>query len=242
MSEVEAIERATLAAVPPEELQELEGWLLGLDGGTVGRAHSAVPMQHVAPDPELLPAIDGRYRERGLQAVFRIPRLKCFEETRGTLDRRGYRMEKPTLTQTCAVAPIAQPAAAALQFARGPGEDWASVFLGEGFDPVDGASRLAILRRARNCLFASARAEGRVAAVGAACFANGWMGIHGMRTLPAFRGRGLATQILSGFMAQARQRGIAHAFLQTEEANAAAQSVYRRAGFQTAWVYEYWRR
>ena len=35
---VEAIERATLAAVPPDTLEEQPGWLLPLDAGTVGRA------------------------------------------------------------------------------------------------------------------------------------------------------------------------------------------------------------
>jgi hypothetical protein len=39
--DVEAIERATVAAVSPEAVEELDGWLLAFDTGTVGRAKSA---------------------------------------------------------------------------------------------------------------------------------------------------------------------------------------------------------
>ena len=41
------IERATLAAVSPQAVEELPGWLLPFDTSTVGRAISAVPLTHV---------------------------------------------------------------------------------------------------------------------------------------------------------------------------------------------------
>jgi ribosomal protein S18 acetylase RimI-like enzyme len=130
---------------------------------------------------------------------------------------------------------------AGIDLAPWPDEGWAAVLLGEGFDPVDGASRLAILRRASESVFASVRVQGRVAAVGSACFSHGWCGIHGMRTAPAYRGRGLASSILAALAAEAQRRGIARAFLQVEEGNP-AQALYARAGFATAWVYAYWQR
>jgi N-acetylglutamate synthase len=116
-----------------------------------------------------------------------------------------------------------------------------ALFLGDGFDPVDGASRLAILRRAQDARFASVVVGGQVAAVGFGCFSHGWVGVHGMRTAPAFRGRGLAAQILSALGREAMERGLERTLLQVEERNAAAQALYRRAGFQPAWVYEYLR-
>ena len=53
-ADIEAIERATLDAVPPEQTAVLDGWLLGLDRGTVGRAHSAVPLTHDGCDAAVL--------------------------------------------------------------------------------------------------------------------------------------------------------------------------------------------
>lgn len=238
--DVESVERATLAAVPPQAQEELPGWLLGLDRGTVGRAHSAVPLRHVAPDAGVLPAIEARYQAHGLAPVLRLPRLASFEALQTTLAARGYAPGKPVLVQVGTVqAMCAVSAGTGVDLTSTPGEGWAAVLLGEGFDPVDGASRLGILRRAKQSVFASVRVQGQVVAVGSACFSHGWCGIHGMRTAPAYRGRGLASRILAVLAAEARSRDIERAFLQVEEANP-AQALYRRAGFASAWVYEYW--
>lgn len=243
MDDVESLERATLAAVPPREQQELSGWLLGLDDGTVGRSHSAAPLVHRAPeDTGVLDAIAQRYRAAGLSPLFRLPRVASFDAVRLALQGRGFAPSKPTLVQIGSSEAMAQlPGAMRVSLDASPTDRWAEVFLGEGFDPVDGASRLAILRRARESVFASVEVEGRLAAVGSACFAHGWCGVHGMRTLPAFRGRGLAASILAALANQARRRGLTRAYLQVEAANEKAQALYRRAGFETAWAYEYWR-
>ena len=242
-SDVEAIERATLAAVPPQAQEELDGWLLGLDAGTVGRAASAVPLAHVPADPGVQERIAARYREHQLPPMFRIARLPCFDALHRELDGAGYAPGKPTLVQCGTVQGMARlPAGAGgVRLAARPDEGWAEVFLGEGFDPVDAACRLGILRRASGSVFASALVDGRVAAVGSACFSQRWCGVHGMRTAPAWRGRGLAGTVLAALAREAHARGIARAFLQVEEGNAAAQSLYRRAGFATDWAYEYWR-
>ena len=239
--DVRALELSTLAAVPPQALVEREGWLLALDGGTVGRAHSAVPARHEAVDTDV-DAIEKIYAAQGLRAVFRVPRLPAFDALRAELAGRDYAATQPTVTMTGAAAQLAAlPSGVEVEVAGSPASDWSQVFLGEGFDPVDGASRLAILQRARDSVFAAVRIGGRVVAVGSAGLAHGWCGVHGMRTLPAWRGRGLASSILARLGAQARARGLERAFLQVEQANTGAQRLYARAGFTPAWVYEYWR-
>lgn len=242
MIDVDSLERATLAAVPPQAQEEFAGWLLGLDGGTVGRAHSAAPLRHVGPDNDLVPHIEQRYRVRGLRPVWRLPQLACFAPLQTLLAERGYVQAKPTLVQTGTVDAIGRLAHGGwpVRLELSPGEGWAQVFLGEGFDPVDGARRLAILTRARESAFASIRIDGQVVAVGSACFSHGWCGIHGMRTSAAFRGRGMAASILAALAREAAQRGLARSFLQVEQHNAPAQGLYRRAGLATAWSYAYW--
>jgi ribosomal protein S18 acetylase RimI-like enzyme len=240
--DIDSLERATLAAVPPQQLQELDGWLLALDDGTVGRAHSAVPLRHHDVRVDLVDAIVERYAQRGLAAVFRVPQEPAFDALKDDLHARGHAASQPTLTMTAAVDDIvALPAPGAVELVNTPHDGWARVFLGEGFDPVDGASRIGILRRAHRTLFAAARYDGQVVAVGSACYAHEWCGIHGMRTAPAWRGRGLASSILVALAREAQRHGITRAFLQVEQDNAVAQSLYRRAGFAGAWVYEYWR-
>lgn len=236
------MERATLAAVPPQRMEEVGGWLLGLDGGTVGRAHSAVPLSHGAPAAGAWPAIRSRYEAAGLRAVARVPRLSAFDAFRGEMVDDGWEATQPTLTMAGtagALAALRNPGGVSIDTSADA--RWEALFLGDGFDPVDGASRIAILRRARDGLFARVEVEGRVAAVGFGCFSHGWAGVHGMRTAPAFRGRGFAAAILSAFGRKAQEMGVRRTILQVEERNTGAQALYRKAGFSVAWTYEYLR-
>lgn len=242
MDEIEAIERATLAAVPPQRLVQWEQWLLAFDDGTVGRCHSAVPLRHEAPAPGLLAQIEHRYADAGRPAVLRVPEAAAFDTLRGELRARGYRREKPTLVQVARVDGLTGLAGSGghVELTETPSADWEQVFLGEGFDPVDGASRLAILRRGRDSVFASVQEHGRTVAVGSACFSQGWCGVHGMRTLPAQRGRGLASAVLAALGRAAYERAVERCFLQVQQDNAAACSLYAARGFATAWGYAYW--
>ncbi len=244
--DIEALERATLAAVPPEHSCELPGWLLGLDGGTVGRAHSAVPLHHGLPDVGVVPEMERIYAAHGLSPVWRLPQLPSFEGLQAQLAARGYRAEQATCVQMGSVQAMAALATrgrpVSVRLASAPHDAWAAVFLGEGFDAVDGAHRVRLLGRAEHAAYASAVVEGRTVAVGTASFGHGWAGVHGMRTLPAYRGQGLAAGILRAIASEAQRGGITRVFLQVEQANTAAQSLYCRAGFATAWVYQYWRK
>ncbi|MCU0925072.1 MAG: GNAT family N-acetyltransferase, partial [Hydrogenophaga sp.] len=122
-----------------------------------------------------------------------------------------------------------------------PDAAWMAMFLGEGLDPVDGASRSQALSRARGTLFASLREGGQTLACGAACFAQGWLSMHGLRTAARQRGRGLAGRLIRAMALEAQRHGIDRAFLQVDGSNAAALALYRRAGMATAWSYAYWR-
>src|SRR4051812_47428996 len=70
--DIASLERATLAAVPPKELLALDGWLVALDPGTVGRAHSAVPTRHAEVRVDLVPDILAAYAARSLRPAFRV--------------------------------------------------------------------------------------------------------------------------------------------------------------------------
>lgn len=245
--EIESIERATLAAITPLAMEELPGWLLGLDPGKVGRAHSATPLQHTAPDRAMVAAVDARYAEYGLSPVFRIPVGRSFDGVRDELTQRGFVANQPTQVQVGSARATGQlpsvvRVGASVNLKLAPDEAWASVFLHEGFDPVDGASRTQILARARHAVFATVYVEGRAVAAGAASFSHGWASVHGMRTAPSHGSQGLASRILSAFAREAQARGFEQVFLQVEAANTRAHNLYRRAGFAVAWTYEYWRR
>lgn len=242
--DVEAIERATVSAVAPAETMEIGGWLLALDGGAIRRAGSAVPLRHdLRADEATLDAIEAAYAERGLRPAFRIADVEGLEAVRDALLARGYRFEQPTLVKVGAPAGmIAAARGEAAAVAAAPDAGWASVFTGEGFDAADGASRVAALTRSPDAVYGGIAEAGRTLAVGVAAFGHGWASVHGMRTDQARRGEGLAGRVLAGLALAAQARGIDRVFLQVEEGNEGARSLYRRAGFARAWRYFYWSR
>jgi ribosomal protein S18 acetylase RimI-like enzyme len=241
-SDIETLERATITAVSPEAVEEIANWLLPFDSGTVSRAKSAVPLAHVQLDDGVIKGIEACYRARNMQAIFRIAAEPFFDSLRLELISRGYKTKRPVLVQVAAVEAMRAASAGPLaETALSPDAAWAALFLGEGFDPVDGTSRVKSLSRAQGSLFASVRENGKTVAAGTGAFSHGWASVHGMRTDQAFRGRGLAGRVLAGLAEAAIQKGIKRVFLQVEEENTAARALYRRAGFETVWRYEYWR-
>lgn len=243
-ADVEAIERATAAAVTPREVMEVGGWLVTLDPGTIRRANSAVPLRHdLACDAAVLDEIEAAYAARGLKPAFRIADVPGLEGVRVELTRRGYSSEQPTLVKTgVALGMIAGARGEPAPVEDAPGPGWAAVFTSEGFDPADGANRVAALSRSPDAVYGGVSEGERTVAVGVAAFGHGWASVHGMRTDMARRGQGLAGRVLAGLGVAAQSRGIERVFLQVEEGNTGARSLYRGVGFERAWRYLYWSR
>jgi GNAT superfamily N-acetyltransferase len=245
MNDVEAIERATVAAVSPLEVEELDGWLLPFDDGTVKRARSAVPLHRGEVSVRTIDRIEDRYDSRQFVPAFRLADVPCFVSLQAELEQRHYVGDSPTCVQVGSALRMREVAAAGAALAEvdlAPDEAWATLFLGEGFDPVDGAHRVRALSRAKGSLYASVREGRRTVAAGAMAFGHGWASVHGMRTEQSQRGRGLAGRVLAGLAQAALDRGFERIFLQVDAHNAAAHALYGRAGFSTQWQYRYWQR
>lgn len=242
-ADVEGIERATVETVSPEVVEARDGWLLAFDSGTIGRAKSAVPLSHDFAGAQMIAPIEARYAEHGLPAQFRLPGIASFATLHAALASAGYRGDRMSLVQIAATSAVrALVANPQVAIADKTDDAWGQVFLGEGFDPVDGAGRVKALSRAPDAVYASIRDGDRAVAAGAASFGHGWASIHAMRTPLSRRREGLAGRILSALAQVALDRGYERLFLQVEENNEGAQSLYARAGFATAWRYAYWNR
>lgn len=248
--DVEGIERCTIAAVAPQQVHTLSQWLLAMDSGSMGRAHSAVPLSHAADnaDPALIPAIMAQYAAQGMRAKFRLPDVPAFAPFVAKLHALGFRSASPTWVQATSTAALcaatASAAACAVELADDADAGWTRVFA-KGRNPsADDLARVGNFRRGTGAVFASARqatAQGaQTVAAGAMAFGHGWACVHGLNTLPGCRGQGLGTGVLAALAQAALARHVPHVMLQVEQDNTGAQALYRRLGFGTAWKYVYW--
>jgi GNAT superfamily N-acetyltransferase len=238
-AEVEAVERDTVAAVAPPQTLEIGGWLVPLDNGTIGRAKSAVPLRHDL-GPGAIDEIVTAYRERGLKPAFRIADVPSLQPVCDALAECGFTPEQPTVFEVVSAEKLAAFSTASARILTRPDEAWAAVFLGEGFDAVDGAHRVAALSRSPGGVYGAAGEAGQTHAVGMMSFGAQWAGVHGMRTAPVHRGKGYASAILGAFGRAALARHVERVLLDVEEANP-ARRIYRAAGFTPVWRYRYWR-
>lgn len=217
-----------------------------MDAGTVGRAHSAVPLSHTfdTATDEAVQHIIQHYQRYRQAPVFRLPEAAL--ALHGALQKLGFKPHQPTWVQVSNVADMATlgPLDAPIwqvTVSHQPDAAWQSVFLGPGFDPLDAAARVRNLSRATHSLYLYVMHKGQAVACGAASVSHGWLGVHGMRTAAGHRRQGLAAAILREMAWQAQALGLARAFLQVDASNTSALDLYRRAGFCLAWPYAYWK-
>ena len=64
-----------------------------------------------------------------------------------------------------------------------------------------------------------------------------WLGVSLLQTAPAARRQGLAGHVLRAVAQWAAQRGSTRAYLQVEERNTAAVTLYQKLGFTTHHTY-----
>ena len=261
--DVEGIERCTIAAVAPQQVHEmyrahqLPGWLLAIDGGSMGRACSAVPLSHAVDNanPEVIADIVTQYAAQGMQAKFRLPDVPAFAAFVAKLHTLGYRSASPTWVQTTTAAALCAATANAslaanhtVELANDADQNWTRVFAKGQAPSADDLARVDNFRRGTGVVFASVRQahvqsnaqDPQTVAVGAAAFSHGWACVHGLNTLPAYRGQGMGSSVLAALAQAALARGVQHVMLQVEDYNTSAQALYSRLGFSKAWKYVYW--
>jgi GNAT superfamily N-acetyltransferase len=241
VSDVEAIERATAAAVAPDHTEVLDGWVMTFADSEIRRGRSAAPLSHAdAGKVDVLAAIEARYLAAGLIPLFRIADVEGLRPCAAELERRGYAPVIPTLVMSGGLADMKAVSEVVSEVSRAPDEGWLDVFTSEGFDAADGASRLAALSRSPDAIYASVKEAGRTLAVGVAALSGEWVSVHGMRTVQGHRGRGLARRVLAALATEAIRLNRRRVFLQVEADNTSAHRLYAAAGFSPAWRYRYW--
>ncbi|HEY2489970.1 MAG TPA: GNAT family N-acetyltransferase [Streptosporangiaceae bacterium] len=245
---ISVFERMSARHWQATEQAHLGGWLLRAAGGFTGRANSALPLgQPGMPTERAVDEVEAWYRRRGLNPMIVIATGLGADGSAldHLLARRGWpRRQAPALVMTASADVVAgrlrlasPPRDTELTFAPEPDEKWLTAYRYQGQQLP--APALPVLLSAPEQVFASVRRDGRTIATGRLSLADGWGGLTAIEVDPACRRAGLGTMVTAGLAAQASARAAERIFLQVEEANTAARTLYERCGFADRHRYHY---
>jgi len=240
IAELEAVAAAGWRA--PEQAP-LGQWLLRAAEGFTGRANSALATGDPGmPLADALTGVCDWYAARGLAPLIAVPYplgRPGDSDLDRFLDRRGWGTRAgPAIVMTAPTAGLARlrPAGEA-ELRPEPGPAWLDLYHGyRGLLPPI-ARRL--LLSAPFQAFASIRRGGGTVAIGRVAVADGWGGLSAVAVHPGHRRTGLATAITAALAGAAAGQGAASLYLQVEEDNEAARTLYTRHGFTGHHGYHY---
>ncbi|MGK5679151.1 GNAT family N-acetyltransferase [Actinoplanes sp. URMC 104] len=242
-AEVIALELAANEAWPAPVQSRLGSWILRAAGNWTGRANSALAAGD--PDRPLEAAVDAVvqwYSAHGQRPLINAP-MPLAAPVNAALDARGWGARPLTLVQTATVAPLVAALAPRsdlppVELADSPSDDWYAMVAEHKGTLPPAAAR--ILTAPPRVVFAQVRDDGGdLLAIGrgAVTGPDRWLGVSLLQTAPHARRRGLAQHVLRALAQWGAQHGSARAYLQVEERNTGAVTLYGRVGFTTHHTY-----
>ncbi|WP_410811849.1 GNAT family N-acetyltransferase [Micromonospora sp. 067-2] len=251
---VVALERAADEAWPAPTRSRLGDWLLRAADGWTGRANSALPIGDPdRPLPAAVDAVERWYAEHGRPAMINTP-LPLAAPVGAELDDRGWGSRPPTLVQIARLplsAPtdadpgpgshggvLNSPGGVVIELVGAPSEAWLTVAAGRKGGLPDAARH--VLTAVDQVRFAHGYApDGTLVAIGRGTVTGQgrWLGLSLIEVLPPARRQGLARAVIAALVGWGGTLGATRAFLQVEQRNTAAVTLYQRLGFTTHHTY-----
>lgn len=232
-----AIERAAVRGWPAFETHAIDGWLARWASGGSVRANSVAALDWTGGDLDVAIArVVDFYRRRDAVPRFTICDASAPEGLDDALDRAGWVRRGDHVTMAKWVGPDRESAPDVMLLDR-PGPAWLAVYLeGLSHDRLPVAARLVAGVPAPRKLFAAYR-DGGIVASGMSVLDGALASVQCMATLPRARRTGAAAAVLAAIEDWAAGQGARRLYLQTDAANEAAISLYRKAGFTIAGRY-----
>jgi len=242
---ISACEERAFRAWPAEGVLRQAGWSIRHDTRSTTRRTRSVLAGHLDETINvdvLLEQTEAFYGNLGLPARFQITPASCPNDLDARLDDRGYLTEAPTVVEWAICHEIDDPGVPSfdIRVMDDASDDWLDTYRCGLAGDLDLNGRRAILKRIRQ---PKALVElwigGVVASIGLGVFDSGWLGIFCMFTREEYRAKGYAYQVLGALCRWNLDQGGEYLYLQVEEDNPAARSLYEKYGFIHAYDYHY---
>ncbi len=242
-ADLRRVEEAGLNGLQTQRQLFYDGWLLRVSPGTAKRARSVTAhFGSTLPLATKIAYCESVYVEHRLPMLFRLTPFPHPANLDDELAARGYEAFQPTLVQ---LVRLARPPEAAMpdgiELTAPPVPEFVDA-VGE-MQRTPPAQRAAHLERLAHTPLASrallATLNRRAVGCGQVALEDGIAGVFSVGTADDARGRGIASCIVAALLTWAWEHGARLAYLQVEEENQRAISVYRRFGFATAYTYRY---
>lgn len=239
------LERLTLATSPALREVWYDDWVLRASGTDTRRANSVTQFgPGTLSFAEKIDYCEHWYADAGQAATFRLTSVFSPALLDTQLAARGYAVITPSQVMCADLAEDlpAQDAADQCEyiFERTPDEGIADLHRLKGSDAAlverDRVRQAQWTQPERHLAYMEG---GEVRACGLVRVAGTWAGIFNMRTAATHSGRGMAGALVRALLDWAWRQGARRAFLQVEQANAAAVRLYRRSGFAPHYDYHY---
>jgi len=238
---IKAIEAAASRAWPTAETESLGGWVLrcGRAGSRRLNSVQTLAFEDGADLDAAIAAAEGWYRSRGLPPCFQLNDAVQPRALDAELHRRGYEIITPTSVMIARDPPAPVVDQGIALSSHADDRVVQAIFDSSWKTPVR-LERLEVFARIAAPHRFALVVVGGVPVAGGMCVADGGLaGLFSMRTQPAHRGRGLARAVAQRLMSWAREQQAGQVYLQVEDHNAAALSLYRGLGFERVYGYHY---
>ena len=240
-SDIRAVETAYARAFPGQSRMLFDDWLTRAGSDIAERSNSATPIGHsggLRPVP--LDQIVEFYRERGLPAQLLIPERIGAPALRAIEGRPEWSLGPEIVVMTRSLSDLPEPAPAPSEFEfridPRPDADWLAMYHFRG-QPLPPEALAELADEIEGTLgFGRLTHQGETVAVTRGTITESddgrvWLGYSAVEVAPAFRRRGLGTQLGAEMLAWGQSHGATDAYLQVLASNDAGIGLYTKLGF-----------